>query len=388
MNFLAHLKLSGDHEKIMLGNFIADHIRGNKIHHFPQEIIDGIMLHRKIDYYTDHHPAFIQTRTRLHKKYHKYAGVIADIFYDHFLARNWDDYSEISLSHFTSYSYGVLLRNYTILPRKTKQLLPFIIMQNWLASYGKFDGLTRAFDMMSRRAKNKSNMEFAVHDLRADYDLYQADFERFFPDIAAFCENELAILFPGEKWENKNRIIKTAKLELIIKERELEKKKSEEAQKKKELKELVKKAKEEVKEREKALKRKEKAKAKKEKELKEATKLVEKDEKKKAKIKTKTRKKTSTKKEPNKKVKAVKKLKSDVKKPLKKEPVKTAKKKKSTTKAKTSKTKKIKNAASDAKKSTYSRIKAINEFTDKNLESLKELSKSYIKRIRTSKYLS
>ena len=56
MNFLAHLKLSGDHESIMLGNFIADHIRGNKIHHLPQEVIDGIMLHRKIDYYTDHHP--------------------------------------------------------------------------------------------------------------------------------------------------------------------------------------------------------------------------------------------------------------------------------------------------------------------------------------------
>ena len=241
MNFLAHLKLSGDHEKIMLGNFIADHIRGNKIHHFPQEIIDGIMLHRKIDYYTDHHPAFIQTRTRLHKKYHKYAGVVADIFYDHFLARNWDDYAELSLSHFTSYSYGILLRNYTILPRKTKQLLPFIIMQNWLASYGKFDGLSRAFDMMARRAKNKSNMESAVDDLQADYALYKADFERFFPDIAAFCEKELAILFPGEEWKNKNRIIKTAKVDLIKKEREAEKKKLEEAKRKKEIKERAKK---------------------------------------------------------------------------------------------------------------------------------------------------
>jgi acyl carrier protein phosphodiesterase len=230
MNFLAHLKLSGDHEKIMLGNFIADHIRGNKIHHLPQEVIDGIMLHRKIDYYTDHHPAFIQSRARLHKKYHKYAGVIADIFYDHFLARNWDDYSEISLSHFTSYSYGILLRNYTLLPRRTKKLLPFIIMQNWLANYGKFDGLQRSFEMMSRRAKNKSNMEHAVDDLKADYELYQAEFDRFFPDIAAFCEKELAKLFPDEKWASKNHIIKTAKLELIMKEREEEKRKLEEAQ--------------------------------------------------------------------------------------------------------------------------------------------------------------
>ncbi len=352
MNFLAHLKLSGDHEKIMLGNFIADHIRGNKIQHFPPEVIDGIMLHRKIDYYTDHHPAFIQTRTRLHKKYHKYAGVIADIFYDHFLARNWDDYSEISLSHFTSYSYGILLRNYTILPRKTKQLLPFIIMQNWLASYGKFDGLTRAFDMMARRAKNKSNMEFAVDDLHADYELYKADFERFFPDIATFCENELALLFPGEKWESKNRIIKTAKLELILKERKEEKDKLEESQRKKRVKERAKKIKEQEKAR--------KAKAKK-----------DNSKNKKVSIKKKSSSSKKTK------------VKSNIELPIK---TKTPKISKAKSTEVNSKRKQLKKAANEAKEKTYSRIKAINEYTDKSLESWKEVSKKYIKRLRTSKY--
>jgi len=370
MNFLAHLKLSGDHEKIMIGNFIADHIRGNKIHHFPSEIKDGIMLHRKIDYYTDHHPAFIQTRTRLHKKYHKYAGVIADIFYDHFLARNWDDYSEISLSHFTSYSYGILLRNYTILPRKTKQLLPFIIMQNWLASYGKFDGLTRAFDMMARRAKNKSNMELAVDDLREDYELYKADFERFFPDIADFCENELSILFPGEKWVNKNRIIKTAKLELIIKEREEEKRKIEEAQKKKKIKELAKKAKDHKKQLEKERKAEEKK-------LKESKKTLKKS--------TKNKKITADKKDLEKKSKP-KEKKTDKKSLTGQDKEATTSKAKVAKKS--SKRKQVKKTARDVKSKTYSRIKSINEYTDKSLEEWKQVSKNYIKRIRTSKYLS
>jgi len=347
MNFLAHLKLSGDHEKIMLGNFIADHIRGNKIQHYPQEVIDGIMLHRKIDYYTDHHPAFIQTRNRLHKKYHKYAGVIADIFYDHFLARNWDEYSEISLSHFTSYSYGILLRNYSLLPRRTKQLLPFIIMQNWLASYGKFDGLNRAFEMMARRAKNKSNMEFAVEDLQADYELYKADFDRFFPDIAAFCENELNILFPAKKWASKNRIIKTAKLELIIKEREEEKKKIAEAQRKKRIKERAKKIKEQEKKR--------KSKAKKDKES----------------GQKKESKKTIKNADTGNKEQSIK-AKKPATKPKSKETA--------------SRRKQIKDAASGAKEKTYSRIKAINDYTDKNLESWKDVSKRYIKRLRMSKY--
>ncbi len=222
MNFLAHLKLSGDHEYIMLGNFIADHIRGNKISHLPQEVIDGIMLHRKIDYYTDHHPEFMKTRARLHEKYHKYAGVIADVIYDHFLAKNWNDYSEHALSSFTTYSYGILLRHYSLLPSTTKKILPFFIMQNWLTSYRKFEGLRRSFQILSKRANFKSNMEYAVEDLIDDYELYEAEFRAFFPDIATYCQNELDILFPADQMSKKNQIInekaiiyKTAQLEKL-----------------------------------------------------------------------------------------------------------------------------------------------------------------------------
>ena len=220
MNFLAHLKLSGDHEYIMLGNFIADHIRGNKISHLPQEVIDGIMLHRKIDFYTDHHPEFMKTRARLHEKYHKYAGVIADVIYDHFLAKNWNDYSEYALSSFTTYSYGILLRHYSLLPSTTKKILPFFIMQNWLTSYRKFEGLRRSFQYLSKRANFKSNMEYAVEDLIDDYELYEAEFRAFFPDIATYCQKELDILFPADQMSKKNQIInekaiiyKTAQIE-------------------------------------------------------------------------------------------------------------------------------------------------------------------------------
>jgi acyl carrier protein phosphodiesterase len=207
MNYLAHLKLSGDHEYIMLGNFIADHIRGNKIERYPKEVVDGIMLHRKIDYYTDHHPEFMKTRARLHPKYHKYAGVIADVFYDHFLAKNWNEFSEFHLSSFTSYSYGILLRNYSILPSKTKKILPFFIMQNWLTSYAKMEGLRRSFQVLARRANYKSNMQYVVEDLIDDYELYEAEFKAFFPDIAAYCQKELDILFPADIMTKKNQII-------------------------------------------------------------------------------------------------------------------------------------------------------------------------------------
>ena len=191
MNYLAHLYLSGDNEHLMLGNFIADHIKGNKTQRFSQDIKKGIELHRKIDYYTDHHPESIKTRDRLHERHHKYAGVVADIYYDHFLAVHWRKYSKINLSNYVSYCYGILLRNYSILPSKTKRVLPFIIMQNWLTNYRSFDGLNRTFELMSRRVKYKSEIQDAVADLKKDYKKYNREFLNFFPDIQEFVKNEI-----------------------------------------------------------------------------------------------------------------------------------------------------------------------------------------------------
>jgi len=191
MNFLAHLQLSGDNESIMLGNFIADHIKGNKFEKLPSEVVKGIYLHRKIDYFTDHHPEFIKSRLRLQPNYRKYAGVIVDIFYDHFLASNWSKFSSIKLSHYSAFVYGLLLKNYSILPIKTKKVLPFIIMQNWLVNYRTFDGLQRSFSGMARRASFKSNMENVLVDLKKDYQLYSKEFTNFYPDIQEYVQKEL-----------------------------------------------------------------------------------------------------------------------------------------------------------------------------------------------------
>ena len=94
MNFLAHLYLSGDDKEIMLGNLIADSVKGNAILDFNEGVQEGIRLHRRIDHFTDEHPIVQRSKERLRPKYHKFAGVVTDMFYDHFLARDWDHYSE------------------------------------------------------------------------------------------------------------------------------------------------------------------------------------------------------------------------------------------------------------------------------------------------------
>ena len=130
MNYLAHLYLSGGDTEVMIGNFIADHIRGNQFKRYSQGIQRGIRLHREIDTYTDAHPITRRSKRRLDKKYGLYAGVIIDLFYDHFLAKNWDEYSAIPLDVYEASVYALLGSNLENLPEKTQHLLPLMVEYN------------------------------------------------------------------------------------------------------------------------------------------------------------------------------------------------------------------------------------------------------------------
>ena len=105
MNFLAHLYLSGDNPKVKVGNFIGDFVKGKNLKdRFEADIARGIGLHREIDWFTDTHSIVKQSKDRLRPKYRHYSGVIVDIFYDHFLAKNWDRYSKQLLPDFAEES--------------------------------------------------------------------------------------------------------------------------------------------------------------------------------------------------------------------------------------------------------------------------------------------
>jgi acyl carrier protein phosphodiesterase len=183
MNFLAHLYLSGDNEEVILGNFIADSVKGSHFDRFPPDVIKGIRLHREIDSFTDNHPVFLQSKARLSATYGKYSGVIVDLYYDHFLARNWNDYSKTPIEDYVAQTYRLLLRNYSILPARPRRILPYMIAQNWLAGYAEFNKLERVFQGMARRTSFRSGMETAVDDLKKDHLAYEAEFRAFFPDI-------------------------------------------------------------------------------------------------------------------------------------------------------------------------------------------------------------
>jgi len=191
MNFLAHYFLSPEDDQIALGNFIADAVKGKKFEKYNDKIKNGILLHREIDNYTDKHLVFRRSTQILNSKYKKYSGVIIDIYYDHFLAKNWKDYSKTDLVDFVSQAYKILIKNYFILPKKIKRILPFMIAQNWLVGYANLNDLQRVFNGMARRTTFDSGMENAIFDLKNNYTTFENDFREFFPDLIEFCKNQI-----------------------------------------------------------------------------------------------------------------------------------------------------------------------------------------------------
>jgi len=194
MNFLAHIYLSGDDEAITIGNFIADGIKGKKYQKYPSQIQKGILLHRAIDSYTDQHPTVRKSTKRLHKNYGHYSGVIVDILYDHFLAKNWRDYHEKPLDVYVEDFYELLRNSYDILPGRIKRMMPYMISDNWLLSYKTVKGISKILNQMNVRTKGVSKMNFAVMELEEFYTDFEAEFTSFFSELIEYSQQKLSEL--------------------------------------------------------------------------------------------------------------------------------------------------------------------------------------------------
>lgn len=194
MNFLAHIYLSGDNTSITIGNFIADGIKGKRYTKYPKDIQIGILLHREIDTFTDAHPTVRLSTKRLHENYSHYSGVIVDILYDHFLAKNWSRYSDTPLELYIENFYEDLKANFTILPVRIQKMMPYMIADNWLLSYANMEGIQKVLNGMNRRTNNISGMNKATTELQEFYEEFENEFTVFFEELRAFSKEKLATL--------------------------------------------------------------------------------------------------------------------------------------------------------------------------------------------------
>lgn len=191
MNYLAHIYLSENQELIGIGNFMADHIKGSKYKEYPAEVQKGILLHRKIDWFTDQDETARSSKRRLHDRYGLFRGVIIDIFYDHMLAANWEEFSDISLPDYAQHFYKSLQANYHLLPDKVKHLSGYMIQGDWLSSYANPEGIRQVLQGMNRRTGGKGHMDLAISDLHEHYADFEQDFRHFFKKLRTFSAQNL-----------------------------------------------------------------------------------------------------------------------------------------------------------------------------------------------------
>ncbi len=174
----------------MIGNFIADFVKGRKKDEYPQKIKQGIELHRAIDDFTDHHEITGRSKERLRAKYGKYSGVIVDLYYDHFLAADFSKYHASSLQDFSQHTYAVLKENWNVLPEGVQYMIPFMMERNWLLNYATVEGIGRALSGLSKRVSFENKMDQSVFDLQEQYENFGKDFNDFFPGLIKFVEEK------------------------------------------------------------------------------------------------------------------------------------------------------------------------------------------------------
>jgi acyl carrier protein phosphodiesterase len=187
VNFLAHAYLADGSDESLVGSLMGDFVKGPLDGRHGPELTRALVLHRRVDSYTDFHPVVIGSRNRVSPARRRYAGILVDLFYDHFLARHWKDYSDRALEAFTAGVYAALRHNHALLPERLQLIAPRMAAMDWLASYREVNAIGLALDRMGERLKRGNAMLGSAAELTANYDAFETDFRVFFPDVVRFA---------------------------------------------------------------------------------------------------------------------------------------------------------------------------------------------------------
>lgn len=183
MNYLAHAFLSKNDHDLLIGNFIADHVRGNDFKNYPEKVIEGIRLHRQIDTFTDAHPLFKSSKRFFYDGFEKYSGVLVDIYFDHLLAKNFSVHAGVDLDTFSQNVYSVYLSNNHLIPTGSSRFLEYVIQNNIYTAYADIKGIEQVLNHLSHRIKHKSQLDHSLALFKSNQVELQQNFEAFLRDL-------------------------------------------------------------------------------------------------------------------------------------------------------------------------------------------------------------
>lgn len=185
MNYLAHIYLSGTDKGCRIGGFIADAVKGASLDNYPGNIRRGILLHRKIDNFTDTHPLIREFSKELRNKFGRYAVILPDMYFDHLLAIRFNEYAGTSLRRFAYDFYLSLFTHYRFLPSRIRSFMWHFILTNRLYRYKSVAGLKESLDIMVTYDRIVMNVDDAVSYFITHQERTNRLFQEFFPQLQA-----------------------------------------------------------------------------------------------------------------------------------------------------------------------------------------------------------
>lgn len=195
MNYLAHLLLADIDDEAMLGAFLGDFVKGRQLDHFTPVVAREITLHRRIDSFTDAHPIVQAALARFGPQRRRFGGIALDVFYDHVLAQNFEQYGPDSLDAFSRRAYRVLQQDSAPMPLYARAVADRMIGHDWFAAYTNFDGLGMALHGIGRRlSRGSEQLEACAEDLAQHYESLAAGFPELLDDLRRFSRTQRAAL--------------------------------------------------------------------------------------------------------------------------------------------------------------------------------------------------
>jgi acyl carrier protein phosphodiesterase len=187
MNFLAHLYLADDVHDSLIGHLLGDFVKGAAIREFDAPIQAGIRFHRKIDRFADAHPLTRTSRNRFGAQRRRFAGIMVDVCYDHFLARHWSRFADEPLPVFVRRVYADLQTGRDVLPPDAAGMLERMVVYDWLGSYDDIYKVGFALDRIAGRLSRGERFMGAIDDIQTNYSGLEKDFLDFFPELVTFA---------------------------------------------------------------------------------------------------------------------------------------------------------------------------------------------------------
>lgn len=172
-----------------MGNLLGDFARGVDIHQLSSSVCQGLINHRAIDQFTDTHPQVRELKTRFSPQRRRFSGIVLDVLFDHFLIHHWHRYTPEPLDGFLNQAYDDLRQGMPLMPENMQRVVSKMIKGDWIRSYEDIDQVGFALDRIASRIRFKNNFAGSISEIQQQYDILEAGFLQFFPDLISFNQH-------------------------------------------------------------------------------------------------------------------------------------------------------------------------------------------------------